>query len=238
MTELLILIGVLFASLIGTTTGFGTSTILVPLLLLFYPLSEVLLFVGVIHWFGNLWKMYFFRNGRSLALLFNFGIAGAIGSFLGARLTIEIPQDVLQRVLGLFLLAYSIFLYWKPESKLKITTLATSLGGLLSGIFSGIFGVGGAIRGAFLNAFGLKKATYLFTAGAIGLMIDSSRIMTYWHQGFKLSELRFSWLLLGIPTSLLGAWIAKRLVDYLPQQLFKTVVTTGLLILGFYYLVI
>lgn len=237
MTEILILIGVLLASLVGTITGFGTSTILVPLLLLFYPLPEVLLFVGVIHWFGNVWKMYFFRKGRSLALLFSFGVAGAIGSYLGARLTIEVPPDFLQKILGLFLIVYCGLLYWKPESKLKTTTLATTTGGLLSGTSSGIFGVGGAIRGAFLNAFGLKKSVYLFTAGAIGLIIDSTRIATYWQQGFELSELRFTWLLLGIPVSLLGAWLAKKLVDYVPQQLFRTIVTTGLLLLGVYYLV-
>lgn len=236
MTELPILLGVLLASIIGTTTGFGTSTILVPALLLFFPLSEVLLFVGVVHWFGNLWKMYFFRKGKSLALLMSFGIAGAIGSFIGARLTISVDQEALQRLLGAFLIGYSVFIYWKPNAKLAKNSLTSTVGGMLSGISSGIFGVGGAIRGTFLSAFGLKKATYLFTAGAIGFIIDSTRLVTYWQQGFVLSELKMEWLVLGIPLSLLGAWIAKKLVDILPQQVFRLVVVTGLFILGFYYL--
>ncbi len=236
MDELLILLGILIVSITGTITGFGTSTILVPVLLLFYPLAEVLLFVGVIHWFGNIWKMYFFRNGKSLALLLSFGLAGVIGGFLGARLTVEVPHDFLQRTLGGFLILYCVFLYWKPEAKLKATNLSSSVGGLLSGFSSGIFGVGGAIRGAFLNAFGLKKAVYLFTAGAIGFIIDTTRLITYWQQGFSLSGLRFTWLLLGIPISLLGAWLAKKLVDYLPQKLFGLEIVTGLFVLGFYYL--
>jgi uncharacterized protein len=238
MTELLILISVLLASFVGTTTGFGTSTILIPILLLFYPLPEVILFVGIIHWFGNLWKMYFFRKGKSFLLLLSFGLAGIIGSFIGAKLTIELSQDILQKILGLFLLAYCVLVYWKPKLKLKTTTLISTVGGLLSGISSGIFGIGGAVRGAFLNAFGLKKTVYLFTAGAIGFMIDSTRLMTYWQQGFRLSDLRLTWLLLGIPISLLGALIAKKLVDYLPQKLFQNLVTTGLLLLGFYYFLV
>jgi uncharacterized protein len=237
MAEILILSGILIASFVGTTTGFGTSTILVPALLLFFSLPEVLLFVGIIHWFGNLWKMYFFRKGWSLVLLLSFGVAGVIGSFLGARMTVEISHDLLQRLLGLFLIIYCTLLYWKPKLKLKNTPFNHATGGLLSGISAGVFGVGGAIRGAFLNAFGLKKAIYLFTAGAIGLVIDTTRVFTYWQQGFRLSELRLSWLLLGIPVSLLGAWLAKKLVDRLPQQFFRMMVTTGLLILGFYYLV-
>lgn len=43
----------LIASCIGTMTGFGTSTIMVPVLSLFLPLPLVLLFAGIIHWFGD-----------------------------------------------------------------------------------------------------------------------------------------------------------------------------------------
>lgn len=237
MTVLLILLSILIASLVGTTTGFGTSTILVPLLLLFYPLPEVLLFVGVIHWFGNLWKMYFFRNGRSLQLLLTFGLAGVLGSFLGARMTITVPELWLQKALGLFLISYAFFLFYKPKFRLKINNFSTSLGGLLSGVSAGIFGVGGAIRGAFLQAYGLKKAMYLFTAGAIGFFIDSTRLITYLNQGFSLQTLRFNWLLMGIPLSFLGAWLGKKVVDYLSPIWFKKVVTLGLLIIGGYFLI-
>jgi uncharacterized membrane protein YfcA len=195
------------------------------------------LFVGVIHWFGNIWKMYFFRKGKSIALLLSFGLAGAVGSFIGARLIVEVSQDLLQRLLGLFLIIYCAFIYWKPATQLKQTPVTSSIGGLLSGISSGIFGVGGAVRGAFLTAFGLKKATYLFTAGAIGVLIDSTRLITYWQQGFTLSLLRFEWLLLGIPVSLLGAWLAKRLIEHVPQQFFRIMVVSGLLISGVYFLI-
>jgi len=56
--ELLILTLLVFvASIVGTFSGFGTSTIMVPVMLLFFPLPVTLLFVGVIHWFGDIWKM-------------------------------------------------------------------------------------------------------------------------------------------------------------------------------------
>ena len=44
----------LITSCIETLTGFGISTIMVPTLILFYPVPEVLLLVGIIHWFGDI----------------------------------------------------------------------------------------------------------------------------------------------------------------------------------------
>jgi len=50
---------------VGTLTGFGTSTIMVPILLFFLPLPQTLLLVGIIHWFGDIWKMFFSGKGFS-----------------------------------------------------------------------------------------------------------------------------------------------------------------------------
>jgi uncharacterized protein len=60
MDIVLIAVLTLLASTVGTMTGFGTSTIMVPVLASFLALPQVLLLVGVIHWFGNLWKMLLF----------------------------------------------------------------------------------------------------------------------------------------------------------------------------------
>ena len=51
----------ILASGVGTLTGFGTSTILVPVLVFVFPLPQTLLLVGVIHWFGNVWKVWLFE---------------------------------------------------------------------------------------------------------------------------------------------------------------------------------
>ena len=65
MVQELILLSLLavIASGVGTLTGFGTSTIMLPVLLFFFPLPVTLLFAGIVHWFGDIWKMLFFRSG-------------------------------------------------------------------------------------------------------------------------------------------------------------------------------
>lgn len=215
---------VFFASVVGTLSGFGASTIMVPVLLLFFPLPVTLLFVGIIHWFGDMWKMLFFRGGVwHWRVILWFAIPGVVASFFGASLSVKAPEELLLRILGVFLLGYVFFLFLKPEWKLPGNKKTAALGGFSSGFVAGIFGVGGAIRGAFLSAFNFPKEVYLFTSGATALFIDSTRIVGYVSSGTRLEGL-FFWGLFGfVPLSFLGAWAAKGLVDRIPQNRFRMV---------------
>ena len=73
----------LIASAVGTLTGFGTSTIMVPILASFLPVPQVLLLVGIIHWFGDIWKMLLFRSGVRWRLIFLFGVTGIVATVIG-----------------------------------------------------------------------------------------------------------------------------------------------------------
>jgi len=106
------------------------------------------------------------------------------------------------------------------------------LGGALSGFFAGVFGMGGAVRGISLSAFDLPKAIYLATAGAIALAIGTFRLITYVREGTQLNPL-LSWaMLLFIPASFVGAWIAKRFINRIPQQYFRKILVVFLFLVG------
>ncbi|KKG12629.1 sulfite exporter TauE/SafE family protein [Methanosarcina sp. 2.H.T.1A.15] len=169
----------LLASVIGTLAGFGISTIMVPVLLMVFPLPQTLLLVGIIHWFNDIWKMLLFRKGIRWKLFLAFGLPGIFTSFIGSSLSLRISQEVLSRALGLFLLAYVLFITFNQTFKLSQRLSVAISGGALTGFFAGIFGIGGEINAVALSAFNLEKAVYIATAGAISFMIDSTRIATY-----------------------------------------------------------
>lgn len=227
----------LLGSGIGTVTGFGTSTIMVPVMLFFFPLPITLLFAGLIHWFGDIWKMLFFRSGIRWRLLLLFGATGLVASYIGASLILTIPEEMLSRSLGLFLLIYVGWLTIKPQWQLPERNTTALVGGTLSGFFAGLFGVGGAVRGAFLSAYNLPKDVYLFTSGAIALVVDSTRLVTYWSEGVRLPELLLWALLAGIPASLLGAYIAKMVVAHISQERFRLVIAVFLALVALKLLV-
>ncbi|RPJ36832.1 MAG: sulfite exporter TauE/SafE family protein [Planctomycetaceae bacterium] len=232
MEVVLILIIVVVASTVGTLTGFGLSTIMIPVMVLFYPMPETLLFVGVIHWFSDLWKLLLFREGIRWRLILSFGIPGIVATILAARLLFSISGTVLARILGVFLIAYVVFLLTKSAFKVRQSPATAAIGGTLSGFSAGIFGMGGAIRALFLSAFDLPKAVYLATAGAIAIAIDTPRLATYVWQGARLEPLLLWGTLLFVPASFLGANLGKSLVNRIPERHFRKVIAAFLFIIG------
>jgi uncharacterized membrane protein YfcA len=223
---------VFIASAIGTTTGFGISTVMIPVVLLFYPLPQTLFFVGIIHWVGNMWKLVLFRRGIRWKLILSFGIPGIAAGLVGALLVFKVPGSLLSRILAGFIIVYVIYLFAKPSFKVKPSTVAAMSGGALSGFLAGIFGMGGAVRSLFLSAFDLPKFIYIATAGAIALFIDTARLTAYFLKGARLEPLILWGMLIFIPASFLGAKIAQLIVDKIPQRYFRTVIAVFLFLVA------
>jgi uncharacterized membrane protein YfcA len=222
-----------FASAVGSITGFGTSTIMVPILLVMgFPLAETLLFAAVIHWMDDVWKMGLFREGRRWRAVALFGATGIVASVAGATMTRAFPEAALARVLGAFLLAYVAFIFARPRWRLKQTPANEVIGGAASGFVAGIFGIGGAVRSAFLSAFDLRKSVFIFTSAAIAFAIDSARIVTYLAGGSRLGGPLLAGMAAYVAASLAGTWLGKRVVDRIPQSWFRPVVAAFLGLAG------
>ena len=237
MQEILIIAALtLFASAVGTVTGFGTSTIMIPALLFYYPLPQTLLLVGIIHCAGNIWKMLFFHKGLQWRLLLLFGLPSILASYLGATLTSTFDEQLLLRILGTVFLLYTLFLFLHSSWKIPASTGTAVSGGIASGFLAGMFGVGGAVRGAFLRAFDLSKDAFIFTAAAIALVTDSTRLITYTVDQISLPPYLWYGMLIFLPLSLFGSWIGQRIVRQLSESGFRTIVALFLGLSGIKFL--
>lgn len=238
MSGLLLLAGFTFlAGFVAVVSGFGAGTIMVPTLLLFYPVPQATLVAAILHWVISFIKLVFFWRGLDYKVLLYFGIPGVITSIVGAYVLVEhISSDWLLPYFGIFLIVYVIFIILYPTFKVIKTPERMMLSGVISGFFKGIFGVGGGIRTTVLTSFDLPKETYLSTGAAINVAIDTARLLTYWYKGVRLgATLRYSLLLL-IPTALVSAYGARYVVHLIPQQYFRLVVMFFLLLAGIKFL--
>lgn len=234
--DVLFFISAFLAEIIGTVAGFGSSTVFLPLALLFFDFKTALVLVAFFHIVGNIGRISFFKKGLDKELLIKFGIPSVVLTLIGAFIVSYIPQNTLKGILGAFLIVYAVYSLWKEDFRIKASTGSAVIGGGLSGFLAGLIGTGGALRGAFLTGFGLPKEKYIATAAAIALAVDLTRIPVYLSQGFLGSE--YYWYLPALfILALAGSFTGKQIVKRFPYKVFRKVVLIAILLVGIKFIV-
>lgn len=220
---LLFFLAAFLSEIAGTLAGFGSSTILLPIAVLFFDFKTALALVAIMHIFGNLGRITFFKHGFSKRLMLYFGVPSVVLTLAGALLVTKLDQTVLKGLLGIFLIIYSTHALLSPRLKLKQSRRNMAVGGAASGFLAGLIGTGGAVRGAFLSAFGLPKARFIAVAAVTAMMVDLTRLPIYINQGFL--PHKYYWFLpLMFVLAIAGSYVGKRIVDKIPQKQFGIVV--------------
>ena len=123
----------------------------------------------------------------------------------------------------LFLIKKNLII--KPNNKNAIT------GGILSGFSAGLLGTGGAIRGLTMAAFNLEKSVFIATSAFIDFLIDFTRTFVYFQNGY-IHKHDIIYLPFLIVIGFVGTMIGKRILTYIPQDKFKKISLTLILIIG------
>jgi uncharacterized membrane protein YfcA len=225
------LILALLAEIIGTVGGFGSSVFFVPIANFYFDFQSVLGITTLFHVASNLSKIAFFKKALDKRLLLYLGLPAVIFVSLGAFLSKYINPSMLGVILGVFLILLSLtFLIFK-KLVVKDSNRNAMAGGALSGLSAGLLGTGGAIRGVTMAAFKMDKATFIATSAAIDFMVDSSRAVVYYYNGYMhLHDLFIVGPLVII--AILGTWIGKLILKQFSQELFRNFVLVLILLIG------
>ena len=86
--------------------------------------------------------------------------------------------------MGIFLIGFAITFLVNKKLKFEPTNFNAITGGAVAGFLAGIIGTGGAIRGATLAAFNLKKGMFVGTPTGIDFAVDLSRTIIYLVNGY------------------------------------------------------
>jgi uncharacterized protein len=224
---------------VGTISGFGLGTLMVPLVALMIPFDQTLLLVGIIHLVFSLWRVVLFHEGIHGSLLRYFGLPSIAGGVLGAYL---IPNHggslYLLPILGIFLIAYALFLLFHIHFTVAMTIPNQCIGGIITGFFAGIFGIRGPIKTVFLASYNLPPAQYLATMALISLVTDIARVTSYVLRGFHLTASMTGGLLVSLPVTVVAVYAGEYVVRSIPKELFRSVVAVFLLTLGVKFVVV
>jgi uncharacterized membrane protein YfcA len=233
---ILFFISALISEIIGTMAGFGSSTIFLPLALLFVDFKTAIILVAIFHLFGNLSRIIFFREGFDKRIILQFGVPSIFFSILGALLIGVLPQPILKLVLGIFLITTSVSFLIKPRLKIPANTSTFIAGGSVTGFITALVGTGGALRATLLQGFNIEKIKYIATAATIALATDATRIPVYISQGF-LREQYFIYIPILFGIALAGSFVGRRIVKMIDQELFRKIVLVATIIVSIKFII-
>lgn len=236
MNDLIIYIISFLAGTLALFSGFGLSTILIPVFMFFFEIKMAIFFVAVVHLLNNFLKLFLFRKHVDLAILKRFGFAALLGSFIGALGQVYMVNALLKRLVGLILVFLGIQEWVPAKFQIKFPKSIDPIGGFLSGLLGGLVGNQGAIRSAFLLNYDISKESFIATGVVIACIIDLIRIPVYWlsyaHEDF------ISWPVL-IPLvafTFLGTFTGKALLRHFSISKFRKFVAGLILLIGVYFI--
>ena len=225
------LILALIAEIIGTIGGFGSSVFFVPLGNFYFDFHSVLGLTAIFHVSSNLSKIFLFKKGIDKKLLLTIGAPAVVFVIVGGLLSKYIVSIYLEVILGLFLVGFSLLFLIKRQVVISPNKKNALIGGSLSGFSAGLLGTGGAIRGLTMAAFNLEKSVFIATSAFIDFMIDFSRTFVYYNNGYiHKHDLKYVPFLLII--GLLGSYIGKKILVFIPQSKFRRLSLFFILIIG------
>jgi uncharacterized membrane protein YfcA len=220
-----------FSEVIGTISGFGSSTFFVPSAIFLESFNFVLALTAILHCFGNISKLALFRRALNWSILLKLALPSIVLTGIGAYLSKSIPPDLFRKFLAISLIVMPFILFFtKNKGKKMPESIAIALSGL-SGFSTGLVGTGGAIRGLVLSAIGIEKSSFVFLSSGIDLGGDVLRAIIYLRNGFMDWSQWYYLPLLGL-AAFLGALTGHKILSRMNQRQFEFIVAGFILLSG------
>jgi uncharacterized membrane protein YfcA len=233
-----------FAGGLTLFTGFGLSTILLPVFVIFFPVAIAVPSTAIVHFLNNFYKLFIYFKQINIKILLRFGLPALLASIMGAFLLQKLSSNErnLEIILGILIISISFMEMFPAIRNLKINIKWAPLGGVISGFFGGLSGHQGLFRSAFLVKSGLSKNSFIATGVGIAVLVDITRLSVYGSTIFTTSIISSNnfWLpvIISTTSALFGVSLAtdlvkKMTIDVIRNMVFGLIFISGiLLVLG------
>lgn len=233
-----------FAGGLTLFTGFGLSTILLPVFVIFFPVAIAVPSTAIVHFLNNFYKLFIYFKQINIKILLRFGLPALLASIIGAFLLQKLSSNErnLEIILGILIISISFMEMFPAMRNLKIDIKWAPLGGVISGFFGGLSGHQGLFRSAFLVKSGLSKNSFIATGVGIAVLVDITRLSVYGSTIFTTSIISSNdfWLpvIISTTSALFGVSLAtdlvkKMTIDVIRNMVFGLIFISGiLLVLG------
>ena len=231
MTYLIVLSVGLLAGIISGVVGFGSSIMLMPVLVIAFGPREAVPIMAVAAIMANASRVAAWWRDVDWRVTVAYSATAIPGAVLGAKTLLTLPPGIVEIVLGIFFIAMIFVRRWMARQHWKLTLWHMALVGAVIGYITGIVVSTGPINAPFFLAYGLVKGPYLATEAMGSLAVYITKAITFRTLGALPWEIALEGLIIG-SSLVAGAFIAKRVVLKLDAEKFQLMMDALLLVAG------
>lgn len=249
MPYLAVCITAALASALTLFSGFGLGTILMPTLVVFFPVETAVALTAAVHFLNNMYKLSLWGRQARWGLALRFGVPALVAAWVGARalgaLSAQPPvasYEMAGRVFAVMpvklvvaalMVGFAFFEAVPALQRISVSEKWMSLGGVLSGFFGGLSGHQGALRSVFLVRCGLSKEAFIGTGVVIACLVDASRLSVYAGRLAAMGNPRDLGLFIAVTASATsGVWLASRWAHKVTIGMIRVLVSVLLVVLA------
>jgi uncharacterized membrane protein YfcA len=210
----------LVAGTISGIVGFGSSIMLMPVLVLTFGPVEAVPIMAVAATMANFSRIVVWWREVDWRACAAYSATGVIGAALGARTLIALPQTLIEGLLGAFFIAMIPLRHWLVRKKLRLELPHLAVAGLIIGYITGIVVSTGPLSVPIFLAYGLLKGAFIATEAASSLALYGVKLVVFREFGALPLEIAVKGLITG-STLMVGSWLSKRFVLKLSADRFQ-----------------
>lgn len=230
--DLLFILAVgLVAGTISGVVGFGSSIMLMPVLVIVFGPREAVPIMAIAAIMANLSRILVWWREIDWRVCAAYAATAIPAAALGARTLLALPPRLIEGTLGVFFILMIPVRRWMASRNLKFRLWHIALGGLVIGYVTGIVASTGPITVPIFLAYGLAKGAFLATEAAGSLAVYVTKAAVFRGFGALPTEIILKGLISG-SSLMAGAFIAKRFVLRLEPERFRLLMDTLLLVSG------
>lgn len=206
-------------TILGALAGTGGGLVLLATMALVFP-PAILVPVHTVVQLGVgtsramiMWR-YIMRG-----TLLPFFIGSGLGAALGAQIFVSLPTGVLQGAIGSFILV----LAWLPKfTRVGSENRRFAAVGFVSTFLGMFVSATGTLVAPFVAGASPDRRNHAATLGALMASVHVMKLIAFGLLGVAIAA--YTPLIVAmIATAVLGSWVASRLLDHMPEKLFRAV---------------
>ncbi|HTD04617.1 sulfite exporter TauE/SafE family protein [Undibacterium sp.] len=221
----------LAAGTISGIVGFGSSIMLMPVLVIQYGPREAVPIMAISALMANLSRIMVWWREIDWRACGVYSATGIPAAALGARTLLVVPPHIIEAALGAFFILMIPIRRWLAARHLRVKLWHLAIVGAVIGYLTGIVVSTGPINAPIFLAYGLVKGAFLATEAAGSLGVYLSKAFTFRYFGALPTDAIVKGLIIG-SSLMLGSYLSKRFVLKLEPDFFRLLMDGLMLVSG------